>query len=66
LNVVADFGRPSRIRLAVLADRGGRELPIQPDLVALPPIDVPTGGRLNVRFEEDDGRDAVEIEGNPS
>ena len=61
LNVVADHGRPSRILLAVLADRGGRELPIQPDFVALPQANVPEGGRLNVRLTEDDGRDAVEV-----
>jgi pyrimidine operon attenuation protein/uracil phosphoribosyltransferase len=32
MNELFDFGRPARIRLAVLVDRGGRELPIQPDL----------------------------------
>ena len=32
MNELFDFGRPGRIRLAVLVDRGGRELPIQPDL----------------------------------
>ena len=33
LDELADFGRPRRIALAVLIDRGGRELPIQPDIV---------------------------------
>src|SRR5512140_1170324 len=33
LDELADFGRPKRIALAVLIDRGGRELPIQPDVV---------------------------------
>ena len=33
LDELADFGRPKRIALAVLIDRGGRELPIQPDIV---------------------------------
>lgn len=33
LDELADFGRPARILLAVLIDRGGRELPIQPDIV---------------------------------
>ena len=35
LDALSDFGRPSAIRLAVLVDRGGRELPIQPDFVGL-------------------------------
>jgi len=34
INELFDFGRPDRIQLAVLVDRGGRELPIQPDLCA--------------------------------
>jgi pyrimidine operon attenuation protein/uracil phosphoribosyltransferase len=35
LNAICDLGRPSRIRLAVLVDRGHRELPIQPDVVGV-------------------------------
>jgi pyrimidine operon attenuation protein/uracil phosphoribosyltransferase len=35
LDELADFGRPARITLCVLVDRGGRELPIQPDVVGL-------------------------------
>jgi pyrimidine operon attenuation protein/uracil phosphoribosyltransferase len=35
INELFDFGRPARIRLAVLVDRGGRELPIQADYVAM-------------------------------
>ena len=35
LDALADFGRPSVIRLAVLVDRGGRELPIQADYIGL-------------------------------
>lgn len=35
LNEIADFGRPSRIELCVLVDRGGRELPIQADFVGM-------------------------------
>lgn len=34
INELFDYGRPSRIRLAVLVDRGGRELPIEPEFVA--------------------------------
>lgn len=35
LNAVCDLGRPARVRLAVVVDRGGRELPLQPDFVGL-------------------------------
>lgn len=35
LDELADFGRPARIYLSVLVDRGGRELPIQPDVVGM-------------------------------
>ncbi len=59
LEVINDFGRPAFIRLAVLVDRGGRELPIQPDLAAFE-LD-PGGGRVNVRLREVDGHDAVEV-----
>lgn len=34
INELFDYGRPARVRLAVLVDRGGRELPIQPDFAA--------------------------------
>ena len=58
LDELADFGRPARIALAVLIDRGGRELPIQPDVVGKK-VDVPKGQRIDVLVEELDGRDAV-------
>jgi pyrimidine operon attenuation protein/uracil phosphoribosyltransferase len=60
LDELADFGRPARIGLAVLVDRGGRELPIQADVVGLA---VPTGpgDRVEVFVTELDGRDAVEV-----
>jgi pyrimidine operon attenuation protein/uracil phosphoribosyltransferase len=60
LDELADFGRPARIGLAVLVDRGGRELPIQADVVGQA---VPTGpgDRVEVFVTELDGRDAVEI-----
>ena len=60
LDELTDFGRPARIGLAVLVDRGGRELPIQADVVgervATGPLD-----RVDVFVKELDGRDAVEI-----
>jgi pyrimidine operon attenuation protein/uracil phosphoribosyltransferase len=55
-----DYGRPDRVQLAVLADRGHRELPIRPDYVGK---NLPTSRdqRVNVRLEECDGVDEVEI-----
>jgi pyrimidine operon attenuation protein/uracil phosphoribosyltransferase len=60
LDELADFGRPARIGLAVLVDRGGRELPIQADVVG-ERVPVEPGGRVEVCVSELDGRDAVEI-----
>lgn len=58
LDELADFGRPSRIALAVLVDRGGRELPIHADIVGKR-LDVEPGDRVDVMLEEVDGRTAV-------
>ena len=58
LDELADFGRPSRIALAVLVDRGGRELPIHADVVGKK-VEVAAGERIDVLVEELDGRDAV-------
>ena len=58
LDELSDFGRPKRIALAVVIDRGGRELPIAPDIVGKK-IDVLAGQRVDVFVEELDGRDAV-------
>lgn len=62
LNALIDFGRPSVIRLGVLADRGGRELPIQADFVGLTLQDVPAAHRVNVRLNETDGQDEILVE----
>ena len=62
LDELADFGRPSRIALAVLVDRGGRELPIHPDVVGKR-IEVASHERVDVQVEELDGRDAVIVVG---
>jgi pyrimidine operon attenuation protein / uracil phosphoribosyltransferase len=62
LDALADFGRPSAIRLVVLVDRGGRELPIQPDFTALKLDDVPADYRVNVRLAEVDGKDEIVVE----
>jgi pyrimidine operon attenuation protein/uracil phosphoribosyltransferase len=60
LDELADFGRPQRILLCVLVDRGGRELPIQPDIVGLVQAARPDE-RVDVFVKELDGRDAVEL-----
>ncbi len=60
LDELADFGRPRRILLCVLVDRGGRELPIQPVIVGLRQVIGPAD-RIEVLITEIDGRDAVEL-----
>ena len=61
LDALVDFGRPKTVRLAVLVDRGHRELPIRADHVGK---NVPTSREelVKVQLEETDGDDAVEIE----
>jgi pyrimidine operon attenuation protein/uracil phosphoribosyltransferase len=61
IDALFDYGRPDRVQLAVLADRGHRELPIRPDYVGK---NLPTGRseRVFVRLEETDGLDEVAIE----
>lgn len=58
LDELADFGRPRRIALAVVIDRGGRELPIAPDVVGKV-IEVLPGRRVDVLIQELDGEDGV-------
>jgi pyrimidine operon attenuation protein / uracil phosphoribosyltransferase len=58
LDELADFGRPSRIALAVLVDRGGRELPIHADIVGKR-VDVAPSDRVDVLVSELDGSDSV-------
>ena len=60
LDAIMDMGRPARIELAVLVDRGHRELPISPDFVGK---NVPSSHDENVRLylKEVDGRTSVEI-----
>jgi len=60
LDELADFGRPKRIALAVLIDRGGRELPIQPDVVGKT-LEVAPHDRVDVLVAELDQRDAVVV-----
>jgi pyrimidine operon attenuation protein/uracil phosphoribosyltransferase len=62
MDALSDFGRPAAVRLAVLVDRGGRELPIQADFVGLTLQNVPGDHRVNVKLSEIDGRDEILVE----
>jgi pyrimidine operon attenuation protein / uracil phosphoribosyltransferase len=64
MDALIDFGRPQAIRLAVLVDRGHRELPIRADHVGK---NVPTSREevVHVLLEEIDGEDAVDIDRRP-
>lgn len=61
LDALHDFGRPSRVQLAVLVDRGHRELPIRADFVGK---NVPTSRteRVEVSLTEDGGNDSVTLQ----
>ena len=61
LDALIDFGRPKRIELAVLVDRGHRELPIRADFVGK---NIPTSEKeeVKVRFKETDAKDEVTVE----
>ncbi|MGO1851307.1 bifunctional pyr operon transcriptional regulator/uracil phosphoribosyltransferase PyrR [Microbacterium sp.] len=61
LDALKDIGRPAAVRLAILVDRGHRELPIRPDFIGknLPSA---RAERVNVRLAEVDGVDDVTIE----
>lgn len=61
LDELLNFGRPKRVQLAVLVDRCGRELPVQPDFAALK-ITLAPGERVAVRFEEVDGQDSCTVQ----
>jgi pyrimidine operon attenuation protein/uracil phosphoribosyltransferase len=60
IDEIFDYGRPARVQLAVLVDRGHRELPIRPDYIGK---NIPTSQeeRVNVRVQEIDGHDEVTI-----
>ena len=62
LDALSEFGRPGAVRLAVLVDRGHRELPIRADYVGK---NLPTSldERINVRLNESDQENSVVIEG---
>lgn len=60
IDALFDYGRPDRIQLAVLCDRGHRELPIRPDYVGK---NLPTSRseRVSVLLEETDGQEGVSL-----
>ena len=64
IEALFDYGRPACVQLAVLVDRGHRELPVRPDYVGK---NLPTSRsqRVNVRLEEQDGVDEVEVASSP-
>jgi len=61
MDAIMDFGRPRAVQLAVIVDRGHRELPIRPDFIGK---NLPTSRRetVAVRLREHDGEDRVVIE----
>jgi pyrimidine operon attenuation protein / uracil phosphoribosyltransferase len=65
IDALFEYGRPARVQLAVLVDRGHRELPIRPDYVGK---NLPTSlaERVNVRVAELDGADGVSIGAAPA
>ena len=62
IDALLEYGRPARVQLAVLVDRGHRELPIRPDYVGK---NVPTSSseRVSVELSEIDGQDRVLLAG---
>jgi pyrimidine operon attenuation protein/uracil phosphoribosyltransferase len=64
LDALTDFGRPRAIQLAVLVDRGHRELPLRADYVGK---NLPTAPdqAVKVRLQETDGHDGVVVEDGP-
>ena len=62
INSIMDYGRPASVKLAVLVDRGGRELPVQPDYAGIS-IETLDDEMVNVYLEEVDGREEIEITG---
>lgn len=64
LDELADFGRAAQVSLAVVIDRGGRELPIQPDVVGKH-VEVAAGSRIDVLVTELDGKDEVVLTEGP-
>jgi len=61
LDALHDLGRPRIIRLGVLIDRGGHELPIAADFAGTKLTDIPVKDRIQVRLKENDGQEGAYI-----
>jgi pyrimidine operon attenuation protein/uracil phosphoribosyltransferase len=65
LDALSDYGRPAKVELAVLIDRGHREMPVQPDYVGIR-LETSRLDHVHVSLEATDGEDKIEIvEKNP-
>lgn len=60
LDAISDYGRPAKVELAVLIDRGHREMPLQPDYVGIT-LETERHDHVYVSLEATDGKDEVEI-----
>ena len=60
LDALTDYGRPARIQLAVLVDRGHREIPIQPDFSGVN-LETARMDHVIVQLKKTDGGDAIEL-----
>ena len=60
MDALMDLGRPRFIKLAILVDRGGRELPIQPDYLGIE-HKIGPNQEIQVRFKEIDGEEEVRV-----
>ncbi|HCQ37753.1 MAG TPA: bifunctional pyr operon transcriptional regulator/uracil phosphoribosyltransferase PyrR [Verrucomicrobiales bacterium] len=60
LDALTDYGRPARIQLAVLVDRGHREIPIQPDFSGVS-LETARMDHVIVQLKKTDGGDAIEL-----
>jgi pyrimidine operon attenuation protein/uracil phosphoribosyltransferase len=65
LDALSDYGRPAKVELATLIDRGHREMPIQPDYVGLR-LETNRLDHVHVSLENTDGADRIEVVENPS
>jgi len=65
LDALSDYGRPAKVELATLIDRGHREMPIQADYVGLR-LETNRLDHVHVSLENTDGTDRIEIVENPS
>jgi pyrimidine operon attenuation protein/uracil phosphoribosyltransferase len=65
LDALSDYGRPAKVELAVLIDRGHREMPVQPDYVGVR-LETSRLDHVHVSLEATDGEDKIEVvEKNP-